>query len=90
VRGSSEQFPGEVLLRLRRYELHCDGSVLISSVHATSPSAKLDASLVSTLKCQRQFIDKKEENGRGARIRTADLLRPRQARYLAALRPDIG
>ena len=27
--------------------------------------------------------------GRGARIRTADLLRPRQARYQAAPRPDI-
>src|SRR4029077_1804306 len=26
--------------------------------------------------------------GRGARIRTADLLRPRQARYQAAPRPD--
>src|SRR6266852_1056456 len=26
--------------------------------------------------------------GRGARIRTADLLRPRQARYQAALRPE--
>jgi hypothetical protein len=30
----------------------------------------------------------KESGGRGARIRTADLLRPRQARYQAALRPD--
>jgi hypothetical protein len=26
--------------------------------------------------------------GRGARIRTGGLLRPRQARYQAALRPD--
>jgi hypothetical protein len=28
--------------------------------------------------------------GRGARIRTGDLLRPRQARYQAAPRPDRG
>jgi hypothetical protein len=27
--------------------------------------------------------------GRGARIRTGGLLRPRQARYQAALRPDM-
>ncbi len=31
-----------------------------------------------------------EEIGRGARIRTADLLRPRQARYQAAPRPEMG
>jgi hypothetical protein len=30
-----------------------------------------------------------EKNGRGARIRTGGLLRPRQARYQAALRPDM-
>ena len=30
----------------------------------------------------------REESGRGARIRTGGLLRPRQARYQAALRPD--
>ncbi len=29
-------------------------------------------------------------NGRGARIRTADLLRPRQARYQAAPRPELN
>jgi hypothetical protein len=29
------------------------------------------------------------EVGRGVRIRTGGLLRPRQARYQAALRPDI-
>ena len=29
-----------------------------------------------------------ERNGRGVEIRTPDLLRPRQARYQAALRPD--
>ena len=28
--------------------------------------------------------------GRGARIRTADLLRPRQARYQAAPRPELN
>ncbi len=32
--------------------------------------------------------DQRKKSGRGARIRTADLLRPRQARYQAALRPD--
>jgi hypothetical protein len=30
----------------------------------------------------------KRLDGRGARIRTGGLLRPRQARYQAALRPD--
>lgn len=30
----------------------------------------------------------RETDGRGARIRTGDLLRPRQARYQAAPRPD--
>ena len=33
--------------------------------------------------------DPGERSGRGARIRTGGLLRPRQARYQAALRPDI-
>jgi hypothetical protein len=41
-----------------------------------------------TPKFQRQFIDNKEVSGRGVRIRTGGLLRPRQARYQAALRPD--
>ena len=31
-----------------------------------------------------------ERIGRGVEIRTPDLLRPRQARYQAALRPDIS
>jgi hypothetical protein len=30
-----------------------------------------------------------ERNGRGVEIRTPGLLRPRQARYQAALRPDM-
>ena len=30
----------------------------------------------------------KERNGRGGRIRTCDILLPKQARYQAALRPE--
>ena len=34
-------------------------------------------------------MSEEEFNGRGVEIRTPDLLRPRQARYQAALRPDM-
>jgi hypothetical protein len=35
-----------------------------------------------------KITDAEDDFGRGAEIRTRDLLRPRQARYQAALRPD--
>ena len=39
---------------------------------------------------QKESPDSLEKGGRGAEIRTRDFLLPKQARYRAAPRPDIG
>ena len=37
-----------------------------------------------------KFPDLRRKSGRGERIRTSDLLLPKQSRYQAALRPDFA